>query len=61
MTEGHNPILDAVNGLRARGHTVEPDEAFERWRVDDGPWISDDELLALAVRAGLRDGPGRAQ
>lgn len=61
MTVDHDPILDAVTTLRACGHAVEPDEEFGRWRVDEGPWISDKQLTTLAVLAGLRDGPGRAQ
>ena len=61
MTVDHDSVLDSVNTLRARGHAVEPDEAFEQWRVDEGPWISDEQLTILAVLAGLRDGPGRVQ
>ena len=61
MMVDHDPVLDAANTLRARGHAVEPDAEFERWRVDEGPWISDEQLTTLAVLAGLREGPGRAQ
>lgn len=61
MTVDRTPVLDVVNTLRSRGHAVEPDETFEPWRVDQGLWISDEQLTILAVVAGLRDGPGRAQ
>jgi hypothetical protein len=61
MSEGHDPIIEAVEALRARGHTVEPvGDDFAMWRVDDQP-LTDGELLALAVQLGLIDGPGRLQ
>ncbi len=47
--------------LRSGGHAVEADEAFGRWRVDGGDWISLGALLALAMRLDLREEPGRAQ
>jgi hypothetical protein len=61
MTEDYDPTLEAVTALRAHGHTVEPDDEFERWQIDGGEWISQDNLLALALRVGLVDGPGLVQ
>jgi len=54
-------MIEAVEALRALGHTVVPDEDFERWQVDGGEWITLGDLLALALRHGLMDGPGRVQ
>ncbi|MGU3469160.1 hypothetical protein ACLBXO_30380 [Methylobacterium sp. C33D] len=61
MGEGDDPVLDAVAVLRCLGHTVEPDDDCARWRVDGGGWITLGALFAMALRLGLRDGPGRAQ
>jgi hypothetical protein len=61
MSEGDDPILEAVSALRSRGHTVEADDNFELWQVDGGEWITLGDLLALAVRLGLMDSPGRLQ
>lgn len=55
MSEGHDPILEAVEALRLRGHTVEPWAVeFDAWLVD-GETLTDGDLLALAVRLGLMD------
>ncbi|KQS85744.1 hypothetical protein ASG32_17795 [Methylobacterium sp. Leaf361] len=56
-----DPMLEAVEVLIALGHTITPDDDFERWQVDGGEWMSLSDLLALALRHGLVDGPGRAQ
>ena len=61
MEDDDDTVLDAVAALRSCGHAVEADEAFERWLVDGGDWISLSALLALAMRLGLREGQGRAQ
>ncbi|MGH1574940.1 hypothetical protein ACRAWG_35270 [Methylobacterium sp. P31] len=61
MSEGYSQILDAAAALRACGHTVEPDGASERWLVDRGFWITGAQLVAIAVRLGLMEGPGRPQ
>ena len=53
MPESQDAILDAANALRLCRHIVEPDADSERWRVDDGDWIIDAELLVLAVLVGL--------
>jgi hypothetical protein len=61
MDDDADPALEAVAALRALGHTVVPDEEFERWQVDGGEWITLGELLALALRLGLCDSPGALQ
>ncbi|MFB0491344.1 hypothetical protein ABIE45_003930 [Methylobacterium sp. OAE515] len=61
MSDEADPILEAVEALIALGHTVVPDEDFEHWQVDGGEWITLGDLLALALRQGLMDGPGRIQ
>ncbi|WP_091785896.1 hypothetical protein [Methylobacterium sp. UNC378MF] len=61
LGEGDDPVLDAVAVLQCHGYTVEPDDDFARWRIDGGDWISLNALFVMAVRLGLRDGPGRAQ
>jgi hypothetical protein len=59
--DGGDFVLDAVAALRSHGHIVEAAETFERWCIDGGDWISLGAMLALAMRLGLREGPGRAQ
>lgn len=58
-----DPITDAILALRSKGHTVEPsrdDPAV--WRVDDEEQeLGMDQLLTLALRLGLAEGPGRTQ
>lgn len=61
VTKDYDPTLEAVAALQAHGHTVEPDEEFERWQIDGREWISHDDLLAIALRLGLVDGPGLVQ
>ncbi|GAN48725.1 hypothetical protein CTI14_20885 [Methylobacterium radiotolerans] len=61
VDESDDPVLDAVAVLQCHGYTVEPDDDFARWRIDGGDWITLSALLAMALRLGLRDGPGRAQ
>jgi hypothetical protein len=61
MSEGHDPVLEAVEALRAGGHTVEPwGDDFMLWLVD-GQTLTEMELLALAMRLGLMDSPGQPQ
>jgi hypothetical protein len=61
MSEGHDPILEAVEALKLRGHMVEQwGEDGLLWLVD-GQSLTGGELLALAVRLGLMDSPGRLQ
>lgn len=61
MSEGRDPIQEAMTALRLRGHTVEHDGSFENWRIDGGGWITLLELLALARQIGLRNAPQRLQ
>ncbi|GJE53486.1 hypothetical protein GOFOIKOB_6567 [Methylobacterium tardum] len=61
MLVDFDPMIEAVEALIALGYTVMPDEDFERWRVDGGEWITLGDLLTLARRRGLMDGPGRLQ
>jgi len=61
MNEGADPVLEAVAALQAHGHTVVPDDDFERWQVDGREWITLGELLAMAMRLGLVAAPRRLQ
>lgn len=61
MLVDYDPMIEAAEALIALGHTVVPDDDFERWQVDGGEWITLGDLLALALRHGLMDGPGRLQ
>lgn len=55
MSEGHDPIREAVAALQTRGHTVEPIAGDHRlWLVDEQA-LTEGELIALAVRLGLMD------
>lgn len=55
MSDGHDPILEAVEALKLRGHKVEPwGEEFDAWLVD-GDTLTEGEMMALAVRLGLMD------
>ncbi|MGH1574967.1 hypothetical protein ACRAWG_35430 [Methylobacterium sp. P31] len=57
MSEGYDQILNAAVALRARGHTVEPDDASERWLLNGCIWVTGARLVSLAVRIGLIQGP----
>jgi hypothetical protein len=47
-----DPIAEAVTVLTSRGHTVEPDDNFEHWRVDGGePITAGDPITALDAMA----------
>lgn len=61
MFEDSDPIDEAVTVITSRGHTVEPDDDFENWRVDGGDWLTAGDLLALAICLGLNAGPRRLQ
>ncbi|QEE41329.1 MULTISPECIES: hypothetical protein [unclassified Methylobacterium] len=61
MFEDSVPIAEAVTVLASRGHTVEPDDDYENWRVDGSDWLTVGGLLALAIRLGLNVGVGRLQ
>jgi hypothetical protein len=61
MEDADDLVLDAVATLRSHGHTVEPDDECESWRVDGRARISLGALLALALQLGLIEGPERAQ
>jgi hypothetical protein len=61
MSEGADPVSEAVAVLHARGHIVVPDDDFERWQVDGEEWITLGELLELALRLGLVAAPRRLQ
>lgn len=56
-----DPIAEAVTVLTSRGHTVEPDDDYENWRVDGGEPITAGDLLAWAIVLGLNGGVGRLQ
>lgn len=61
MSEGHDPLFEAVDALRARGLKVEPwSKSYPLWLVD-GETLTDSDLLALAIRLGLMDPPGGLQ
>ncbi|WP_345819959.1 hypothetical protein ABC766_27395 [Methylobacterium fujisawaense] len=61
MSDGHDPILEAVEALKLRGHKVEAwGEDHMLWLVD-GQSLTEGELLALAVRLGLMDSTGHLQ
>lgn len=55
MSDGHDPIREAVVALRARGHTIEPWPGGLPYWLVDGETLTDGDLLALAVRVGLMD------
>lgn len=61
LSAADDPELDAVAVLQSLGHTVEPDDDFACWRIDGGDWITLNAVFVLALRLGLREGPGRAQ
>ncbi|MFB0491915.1 hypothetical protein ABIE45_004501 [Methylobacterium sp. OAE515] len=61
MSEPHDTIPEAVEALRARGHSVEPDETSERWLIDDSVWVSAVRLLKLAEYVRLKNSPARIQ
>jgi len=61
ISEDADPIVEAVTVIASRGHTVEPDDDFENWRVDGGAWLTAGDLLALAICLGLSAGTGRLQ
>lgn len=61
MLDDADPIVEAVAVLTSRGHTVEPDDDFENWRVDGGEPITAGDLLAWAIVLGLNGGVGRLQ
>lgn len=50
MLEDADPVLEAVTVITSRGYTVEPDDDFEKWRVDGGAWITTGDLLVSAAR-----------
>lgn len=58
---GEDLIAEAVTEITSRGHTVEPDDDFENWRVAGGTWLTAGGLLALAIRLCLNAGVGRLQ
>lgn len=61
MFEDSDPIVEAVTVITSRGHVVEPDDDFEKWRVDGSAWLTAGDLLALAICLGLNAGVGRLQ
>ncbi|SFI20060.1 hypothetical protein [Methylobacterium brachiatum] len=60
MPESHDPVVEAVEALRSSDCIIEPDVKFERWQVD-GKWITSGDLMTLALRLGLMEGPVRLQ
>ena len=61
MFEDSDPIAEAVTVITSRGHTVEPDDDFENWRVDAGDWLTAGDVLVWAIVLGLNAGVGRLQ
>ncbi len=55
MSDGHDPIREAVAALCARGHTVELWTGGLPYWLVDGETLTDGDLLPLAMRAGLMD------
>lgn len=56
-----DPHEEAATALIAAGHSVEPTgDDLALWRVD-GRLLTDGDLIALAIRFGLMDGPERVQ
>jgi hypothetical protein len=52
-----DPVLEAVEALRAAGITVEPvGEEMDRWRIGD-LLFSDAELVRIAMSRGLMEDP----
>ena len=61
MTDDPDPFREAVAALAAAGREVEPTgDDLALWLVD-GKEMTDGDLLALALRLGLMDGPDRLQ
>jgi hypothetical protein len=46
-----DPIAEAVTVLTSRGRTVEPDDDYERWRVDGGDSLTAGDVRGLGHRA----------
>ena len=68
MSGDADPVLEAIEVLKASGRNVGPwTEDVMLWLVDgmlwlvDGEMLTDGDLMALAVRLGLMDSPGRLQ
>ena len=59
MIPEEDPVAEAVTVLTSRGHTVEPDDDFENWRVDGGDWLTAGDVLAWAIVLSLNAGVGR--
>ena len=56
MIDDTDPVLDAVEALRATGIAVEPTgEELDRWRIGD-LLFSDAELVRIAMSRGLMEG-----
>ena len=51
MIPEEDPITEAVTVLTSRGHTVEPDDDFENWRVDGGDWLTAGDVLGPSCSA----------
>jgi hypothetical protein len=56
-----DPIAEAVTVLTSRGRTVEPDDDYERWRVDDGDSLTAGDVRAWAIVLGRNGGVGGLQ
>ena len=55
MIDETDPVLDAVDALRAAGIVVEPTgEDMDRWRIGD-LLFSDAELVRIAMSRGLME------
>ena len=61
MSDDVDPAQEAADALRASGITVEPTgDDLALWLVDKR-LLTDGDLLALAFRHGLMDGPAEVQ
>ncbi|GJE62767.1 hypothetical protein [Methylobacterium trifolii] len=55
-------LIVAVDGLRDAGHTIESiGDDLMLWQVEGGTALTDDDLIALAIRMGLMDESGMAR
>lgn len=55
MSEGDDPIREAVSALSASGYEVESIAGDHMLWLVDGQPLTEGELMALAVRVGLMD------
>ena len=61
MSEGHDPILEAAEALKLHGYQIEPWGGENKLWLVNGEMLTTGEMMALAMRLGLMDSPGRLQ